>query len=510
MTEESSADSQLRVSAAMAESNTTQQNIDRNASRAKGASETDVLMMDDVQFSASLDRLLDSELVHSAYNSASAPRTVSTDPSVASSASSVAAARIPQQTAAMPSSSFPVTGGGLPPPPQRPLKNPGANVPVNTLLPPPPKNPAMLGPSPLTQRLAFTMPMTLPPASVRSSIPMTGAEHTFAGQKRGRASLPVSEDEGDREKRRQDRNLREQQRSRRITEQITLLRDVLMEAGVPCKPDKNSTLIGVAEYIQQLQNRASLLDQEHKKLLDTIARTNEMVNNQYYQATADGSSIATGASPAPVSNDLLSDANMVSGPLEDENAVFVQGLDYKSVFTRCGIALAVASIDGRFIDCNSEFVALSGYSRKELLPGEELSKTEIRPEAVPSKSVDKPLDSPERNLSLFNLLNREDMETVFTAMSGMIRRSEPPADPSSTQQDYWSGYVRQNREDDTSVSSLYHLVTLNRFDCFYSHFPSLFEISATSHEHYTSPNTGWTPQVLQLLLDDRRLSFGLG
>jgi hypothetical protein len=215
----------------------------------------------------------------------------------------------------------------------------------------------------------------------------------------------------------------------------------LTDAGVPCKPDKNSTLISVANYIQQLQNRSNFLDGEHKKLLDTIARTNEMVNNQYYQATADGSSSV--ATPV-ISNDLLSDAHVNNGPLEDENVVFVQGLDYKSVFKRCGIALAVASIDGRFIDCNSEFVALSGYSRKELLPGEELSKTEVQSNAVPSTTP--------RNLSLFNLLNREDMEKVFTAMSGMLRRPvmrEPAAneDQSSTQLDHWSGSVHQNREE---------------------------------------------------------------
>jgi len=460
--DESNAVGTIQATAAMSESNTTQQNIMRNATQTRRTSENDVLMMDDVQFTASLDRLLDSELVHSAYNSTGQPRIVSTDPSVASSASSKAAARAPQQQVAA-SSSF--SGSLPPPPPQRPVKHPCASLNTSALLPPPPKKPALTGPSPLTQRLAFTMPMAaaLPPAvgsSVASMTASTSAPSTYAGTKRRRdPSLQVSEDEGDRERRRQDRNLREQQRSRRITEQITLLRNVLTEAGVPCKPDKNSTLISVADYITQLQNRSDLLDGEHKKLLDTIARTNEMVNNQYYQATADGSSVATGATP--VSNDLLSDANMVNGPLEDENVVFVQGLDYKSVFQRCGIALAVASIDGRFIDCNALFVTLSGYSREELLPGEELSKTEVRPDEAPSAtpSTNSSGEPPPRNLSLFNLLNREDMEKVFSAMSGMLRRpvtrrgqESPEIDNKHTQQDHWSGFVRQNREEDATVS----------------------------------------------------------
>lgn len=467
MTKETSADSGLQGQAAVADTNIIQQNMSMHAIRPKAASETDALMMDDVQFRASLDRLLDCEFVDSAYNSASTPRTVSNDPSVASSASSIAATRAPQQVAAaqLPSSAsaFSVARGSLPPPaPQQPRAPPAAAATrANTLLPPPLKNPLMTtGPSPLTQRLAFAMPMSAGPASVRSAS-ISGMTEASSGKRLAgtkRSSLAVSEDEGDREKRRQDRNLREQQRSRRITEQINLLRDVLVEAGVPCKPDKNSTLIGVHDYITQLQSRASFLDEEHKKLLDTIARTNEMVNNAYYQATADGSSVASGATPAPVSNDLLSDANVANCSLEDEDAVFVQGLDYRSVFKRCGIALAVASIDGRFIDCNSEFVTLSGYSRKELLPGEELSKTELRAEDVPSMAGEA-ADPPTRNLSLFNLLNREDMETVFTAMSGMLRRPmvrRPDASvvsDDSAQQDYWSGFVRQNRENDSTTVS---------------------------------------------------------
>jgi PAS domain-containing protein len=435
-----------------------------SASRTRGEeSETDVFMMDDVQFTASLDRLLDSELVNSAYNHNTTtttitgqPQVVSTDPSVASTISSNRTRRQEQ--------SHPQTTTT---PPQKPFQHP--SIP-STLLPPP--NPVAMDPSAITQRLAFTMPPMTAPSNMVMSMSTSHHhehhhhEHNNPGQKRAReaSSLAISEDESERERRRQDRNQREQQRSRRITEQIAHLRDVLTQGGVPCRPDKNSTLISVAEYIQQLQARSNFLDGEHKKLLDTIARTNEMVNNQYYQAittTADGTTTSSVSSttnnvPAPVSNDLLSDG-YTGGPLEDENAVLVQGLDYKSVFYKCGIALAVASIDGRFIDCNSEFVTLSGYSRTELLPGEELTnKITMEPNEVPSKSSPCEEPSPPRNLSLFNLLNREDMERVFSAMSGMLRRPvvrNPGATPqdSSPQLDCWSGSVRQNREEQKSV-----------------------------------------------------------
>ena len=222
----------------------------------------------------------------------------------------------------------------------------------------------------------------------------------------------TEEDSEERKRRRCERNLRQQERSRCVTEQITYLRQLLSEANVHCKPDKHSTLTSIANYIKQQQNRLSMLEEEHKKLLDTIARTNQIANNQYYHATVHGSSELSS-----VSNELLSDGNVAHSTLESDNAMFVQGPDYKSVFKHCGMALAAASIDGRFIDCNTEFERLCGYSRHELLPAEELSMTELSTDAVPLASTPSS-DHPPRNLSLFNLLTHEDMEQVFTAMSG--------------------------------------------------------------------------------------------
>lgn len=439
---------QAQVSAASSEKPTIQQNgmscppNSRDASGDESESWSDVATMDDMQFSASLDRLLDgdgdSESAHSAFDANSAANAVSTDASGASSASSsVDVLKTPQPQAT--SSSVPVAASM--PQPQRPL------------FPPPPKKPALgMGPSLLTARLAYNLitsiapeiPMSFkaPPAAIRKPAPV--------GQKRTRDMTAVSEDDEERQRRRYERNLKEQERSRRVTEQITYLRQVLSEANVPCKPDKNSTLISVANYIKQLQDRSSMLDEEHKKLLDTIARTNEMVNNQYYQATVDGTS-----GSSSVFNDLLSDGNIAHTTLEDDSAVFVQGLDYKSVFKRCGIALAVASIDGRFLDCNTEFEHLCGYSRNELLPAEELSMTELRTDAAPLASTPSS-DHPPRNLSMFNLLTHDDMEQVFAAMSCMLKRpvgSRPGAPDANAlpHHDYWSGVVRQNREHSSTV-----------------------------------------------------------
>lgn len=273
-----------------------------------------------------------------------------------------------------------------------------------------------------------------------------------AGMKRRRNSdsnaANVSEDETVHERRRQDRNQREQQRSHRITEKIAHLREVLSTANLQFKPDKYSTLATTVEYIKQLQDKSKLLDEEHRKLLDTITKTNEVVNNQYVPAYASGSEAPS------VNNDLLADRP--AGPqLEDESMVFVRGIDYKTAFKGCGIPMALASIDGRFLDCNNTFLDLTGYSREELLPLEQQQgATETKVSFSPAQN-----DEQKKNLSLFNLLSRDGMEQVFAAMSEMLKQ---PGNVGTTQArtessklaDFWSGPVKLSGQNDMPVSSL--------------------------------------------------------
>lgn len=263
----------------------------------------------------------------------------------------------------------------------------------------------------------------------------------------------VSEDECDRERRRQERNQREQQRSHRITEQIATLRDVLSSVNVPFKPDKYSTLTKVIEYIQQLQDRSRVLDVEHKKLLDTITETNEIVNSQYVPAYTSGSDVP------PIGNDVMG-GNAGATSLEDESMVYVRGVDYKTAFKGCGIPMALASIDGRFLDCNDTFQELTGYQREELLP---LEKPGCENTSV-SFSPDQD-DSQKKNLSMFNLLSRDGMDQVFKAMSEMLKQpgcigtnQEGPA----VVADFWSGPVKLGRRDDLPVKLNVTLVRTNR------------------------------------------------
>lgn len=223
-------------------------------------------------------------------------------------------------------------------------------------------------------------------------------------QQQGGSGLAVSEDESERKKRRNERNAREQERSQKITERISELKNVLSEAGVHFKPDRYSTLVSVVSYIKTLQQRSALLDEEHRKLLDTIAGADKLVkangggslipslsgaatataaaiaskagsNNPILPLSAKGIIPVTAATTTPTlqthektANDPPSIASSSSLSNNDEEyLMFVKGIDYKSIFTNCGVALAIASVDGRFVDCNEEFLKVTNYTRTELL-----------------------------------------------------------------------------------------------------------------------------------------------
>ena len=272
---------------------------------------------------------------------------------------------------------------------------------------------------------------------------------------------PDNEDDGIR--RRRDRNTREQQRSQKISTQIDVLRDVLKEANVGFKSDKHSTLVSVTEYIRTLQNRKALLDEEHARLLTTIRRTSDAVlsggggggagagagaavvaalpppgggggpppppptegpdavpsaaplgsgseSGGGGMGMAMGTGVAASASlPAHPSSSSSAGAGAGGMPSADEELLhFVRGLDYRSIFSSCGIAMAIAAVDGRLVDCNEELVALTGRTRRELV-GE--------------------ADGSGRKMSLFNLVGREGMESVFGAMSRMLKVDPGPLPP---------------------------------------------------------------------------------
>jgi PAS domain-containing protein len=317
---------------------------------------------------------------------------------------------------------------------------------------------------------------------------------------------------------------------KKITEQIDELRDVLAAASIRFKPDKFSTLISVVDYVKQLQARSTMLDMEHKKLIDTISRTNEMVNESYLPSSAGGG----GGGGSIFSNDKIgSDLFLTAQPdstvsssgrhdiYNDDELVFVRNVDYRCIFDRCGMPLAVASIDGRLLDCNEEFVKLTGYEHKELLPNKHQKQQTSAPiiadhvastsSAYPDVPVshsdsniitatnsitegkrsppeqdhnsvqddnivdDETVDenqAPAINFSLFDLLNRNHMEEVFMSLSEMLKR--PPREKVGPEaiivDDHWWGNVYLNRSSQVEMRMTISLVRSPQgrakfFDC---------------------------------------------
>ena len=66
-------------------------------------------------------------------------------------------------------------------------------------------------------------------------------------------------------------------------------------------------------------------------------------------------------------------------------------IDYQSVFADANIAMAITSVDGRFMECNRRFEDDSGYSREEL-----------------------------RELTVFNLIEASELQHTFSQVAQML------------------------------------------------------------------------------------------
>jgi PAS domain-containing protein len=158
------------------------------------------------------------------------------------------------------------------------------------------------------------------------------------------------------ERRRYERNLREQQRSYRISQQIKTLRDVLEESKIPFKPNKFSILVSVVEYIKQLQTRAIMLDAEHQKLIDTIRQTNEMASLGQIPSSIDSSSDSVDAITSGGGTDSSEDAFAAT-----------MDLNFQTVFQCSPSGMAVCSLDGRILTCNESFETSLSLKKDEIL-----------------------------------------------------------------------------------------------------------------------------------------------
>lgn len=225
------------------------------------------------------------------------------------------------------------------------------------------------------------------------------------------------------QERREERNQREKERSFRISKQINELRNLLSSGGVIVpKGTKGAVLSEAANYIRMLQqhqykseiDRAQLIQQmqiigggglgpQAATAVRHVATQNgvwslgnfggvpprsAMQAYQQQQGAAVGAALA-GQPQQNAPQEQRAETQLITKI--DEN-------DYRFVFNSCSVGMAIASMGGAFIDCNSLFCQLSQYSKQEVCA-----------------------------MTIFNLCSRQDLQHAFDLISTMI--SPPSGSP---------------------------------------------------------------------------------
>lgn len=232
------------------------------------------------------------------------------------------------------------------------------------------------------------------------------------------------------ERRRYERNLREQQRSYKISQQIKELRDVLAESNVPFRPNKYSILVSVAEYIKQLQSRAIMLDAEHQRLIDTIRKTNELVSSGEALSLSDAEDCNT--------NGRFTTQLQQSQQSLGTDLLLVQGIDYRTLFEHCPYPMGIATLDGRVLAANKGFEELLCCAQGQMA-----------------------------DQSLFVYIRNH--QEIFEAMAALLKRSSLAVETdegtcNDQQLLYWCGHVLSPRNQMVRhFCSTYYLVTLTEW-----------------------------------------------
>jgi len=215
---------------------------------------------------------------------------------------------------------------------------------------------------------------------------------------------------------REERNAREKERSFRISKQINELRDLLSSGGVIIpKGTKSSVLTEAANYIRMLQQH------QYKSEIDRHQLVQQM---QMIGGGALGLQASNAVRHVAAQNGVWSLGNFGGVPPKSAMAPYqtakeatpdeatsqdadapisttVQEHDYRFIFNSSPVGMAIASMGGAFIDCNSLFCQLSNYTKQEIC-----------------------------SMTVFNLTSRQDLQHAFDLISQMI---SPPTEGAGNQ-----------------------------------------------------------------------------
>lgn len=191
--------------------------------------------------------------------------------------------------------------------------------------------------------------------------------------------------------RREDRNLREKERSLKITQQIHELRGLLSMGGVIVpKGTKSTILTEAANYIRIIQQQAYRLEMDKAQLVQEVQRIgNDAIGEKaayaiQHAAAQNGVSYMTNLPET-------ADPQQSIGSPSEQSSDNLSDREYRCVFNSCSVGMAIATMGGSFIDCNQAFSQLSSYSKQEL-----------------------------QAMTIFNITSREDLQGAFDMMSQLI------------------------------------------------------------------------------------------
>lgn len=215
------------------------------------------------------------------------------------------------------------------------------------------------------------------------------------------------------QKRRLERNAREQRRSKRITDQIEQLRGLLQSAGRSVKANKASVLAETADYIQDLQKENSVMqsgsgcigllssdDSSHPGSRSSSSSASTSVTQSASEGDLQSSAFTKRSEGNEMRNGSILDAWTTRGLLgavgkssgtQAKRRVLTSHC-YRLAFNDSGVPMAIATMDGCFVDCNKSFLRTTSYTMDELM-----------------------------KLTIFNLTAPSDLQQTFSKVSQMIR-----------------------------------------------------------------------------------------
>ncbi|KAG5180422.1 hypothetical protein JKP88DRAFT_166633 [Tribonema minus] len=173
------------------------------------------------------------------------------------------------------------------------------------------------------------------------------------------------------DKRRLERNAREQKRSLKISQRIDELRLLLRQSGISVKNSKSHVLQEGTNLIKLLLRQQGALEAERAHMLGLVQMLSAGGNTQGGARGGGGGGGADSQAQmqqaaAAAAQEKATAAATAAAAAASAAAASV-GMDYQLIFHNAAIPLAVCSINGNIVECNSRMCVATGFRRDELL-----------------------------------------------------------------------------------------------------------------------------------------------